>query len=141
MQGKVFVDTNILVYLQSTTETTKRDISRKVVDTLDCVCSTQVLNELASVLSRKAGMPFEHVAEILDGTVQTCELVDVSYGTIQSALKIARKNLLGYYDSLIIASALESDCECLLSEDLSDGHVFNKRLTITNIYAHPDLID
>jgi predicted nucleic acid-binding protein len=141
MRGKAFVDTNVFVYLQSTTDAEKRDVSRKVIDVLDCVCSTQVLSELANVLVRKARIPHNRVGEIIDGTVQVCELAIVTHTTVQDALRIAKENVLGLYDSIIVASALESGCEYLVSEDLTDGQRIEDKLTIVNVYVHPEFLD
>jgi predicted nucleic acid-binding protein len=138
MQDKVFVDSNIFVYLQSTTDEEKRNISKRVVDDFDCVLSTQVLNEVSNVLSRKAQMSFEQVGEIIEGMVQTCDLVIVSYETIRMAHDIAKDNKLSYYDSLIVASAQEAGCKVLLSEDLTDGQVLGE-VKIINIYRHPEM--
>ncbi len=54
MNGKVFFDTNILLYLYSADEPEKQSISLHAVH--DCICptvSTQTLNELANTLFRK----------------------------------------------------------------------------------------
>ena len=37
-----------------------------------------------------------------------------------------------YWDSLVISSALESGCSILYSEDMQNGQVINKKLTIKN---------
>ena len=36
----------------------------------------------------------------------------------------------------MIASALENDCQYLLTEDMADGQVIEGRLTIENIFAN-----
>jgi predicted nucleic acid-binding protein len=56
-------------------------------------------------------------------------------GTIERALNVHEKYGYSYYDSLIIASALERACQYLLSEDMSDGQVIEGKLTIKNIFA------
>ena len=140
MRDKAFIDTNIFIYLQSTSEDDKRLASKRAINSFRCVCSTQVLSETSNVLSKKAKMSFDQVAEIIDGMVQTCELIVVSYETIQKAIEIARDNMLGYYDSLIIASAIEAGCKYLLSEDLTDGQKIYNKITIINIYKHPEML-
>jgi predicted nucleic acid-binding protein len=141
MPVKVFVDTNIFVYLQSTTDDEKRTVSRRVIDTFDCVASIQVLNEVSNVLSKKAGFLFKQIGEIVDGIVQACEISIVTYETVRKAHVIASDNQIGYYDSLIISSALESGCEYLITEDLNDGQRINGSLKIVNIFKHPDFFD
>lgn len=40
--------------------------------------------------------------------------------------------VFSYWDSLVISSALESGCSILYSEDMQNGQVINKKLTIKN---------
>lgn len=44
MKDRVFLDTNIFVYTQSSVEVKKRNISLDVINNYDCSTSTQVLN-------------------------------------------------------------------------------------------------
>ena len=141
MNDRVFVDSNVFIYLQSTTEIDKRATAQRVVNELTCVASTQVLNEVSSVLSRRARFSFDQIGRIVDGIVQVCDIAIVTYDTVRKAHDIAKRCQLGYYDSLIISSAIESDCEYLLSEDMSDGQIIDGKLTIVNIFAHPEFFD
>lgn len=52
--------------------------------------------------------------------------------TVNSGLFIKETYGFSYYDSLIVASALESECEVLYSEDLSHNQVINGVLRIVN---------
>ncbi|MCL1799733.1 MAG: PIN domain-containing protein [Eggerthellaceae bacterium] len=135
------MDTNVFVYLQSTSDGGKRGIAQRVIDELDCCVSTQVLNEVSNVLARKAGFSYVQIGEVVDGIVQTCEVTTVDYGTIRRAHGIAQRYQLGYYDSLIISSALEAGCKTLLTEDLTDGQIIGRELTILNIFDHPKFFD
>ena len=63
-----------------------------------------------------------------------CDLAYIDEETIEKALEIHAKYGYSYYDSLIVASALERDCVYLLSEDLADGQVIEGRLTIKSIF-------
>jgi predicted nucleic acid-binding protein len=40
-----------------------------------------------------------------------------------------------YYDTLVIAAALEAGCATLYSEDLHDGQTIDGQLTIRNPFA------
>ena len=44
-----------------------------------------------------------------------------------------KKHKFSYWDSLIISSALENECEFLYTEDLQDGQIINSRLTIKTL--------
>jgi predicted nucleic acid-binding protein len=48
------------------------------------------------------------------------------------ALRIAQEYRFSWFDSLIVASALENNCSILVSEDLHHGQVIEKNLTIIN---------
>lgn len=48
-------------------------------------------------------------------------------------------NVFIYFDCLMIASALDSDCRFLIIEDLSDGQVIDKKLTIINMYSEQNI--
>jgi predicted nucleic acid-binding protein len=56
----------------------------------------------------------------------------ITLDTHQEALAIAEKYRYKVYDALIVASALEARCTILYSEDMQDGQVFDRRLTIRN---------
>lgn len=54
----------------------------------------------------------------------------------KEALAIHNKTKYGFYDSLIIAAALESECTILYSEDLQNNQKINN-LEIINPFTHP----
>jgi len=141
MKDKAFIDTNIIIYMQSATEADKQLIARQVLDSFDCVASTQVLNEVSNVLVKKAGFSYEQIGRIIDGLIQVCDIMVVTCDTIRNAHSIAETYSIGYYDSLIVSSAVESDCKYLLSEDLTDGQKINDSITIINIFDHPEFFD
>ncbi|MGE3643397.1 MAG: PIN domain-containing protein [Beijerinckiaceae bacterium] len=49
------------------------------------------------------------------------DIQPLSAETHALALSIARDHSFAFYDALIVASAVESGCETLLSEDMQDG--------------------
>ena len=66
MRDRVFLDTNVVVYLYSNSEPAKRALVGGVVERHDPVVSTQVLSELANVLLRKLALPVEAVDRLVD---------------------------------------------------------------------------
>ena len=65
MNGRVFLDTNVFVYTQSKGEPAKRDIALKTIEKYDCYTSTQVFNEICSVLLKKLKMSIIEVGQII----------------------------------------------------------------------------
>jgi len=53
--------------------------------------------------------------------------------TVRQALRLSDHYHYSYYDSVILAAAVQSGCETLYSEDMSDGQVIEKCLTIRNV--------
>jgi predicted nucleic acid-binding protein len=61
--------------------------------------------------------------------------VALTVATHEVALRIAARHDHRIYDALIIAAALQSGCDVLCTEDMQDGHVIDRRLTIRNPFA------
>jgi predicted nucleic acid-binding protein len=132
---KVFVDTNVFVYLYSEDDEHKRRCAYEAVARYDCMISTQVLNEFSHVCIRKLKSSTDRIKSLISQICSYCDLVYINEDTIDLALEIHGKYNYSYYDSLMVASALETDCKYLFSEDMSDGQVIEDRLTIKNIFA------
>jgi predicted nucleic acid-binding protein len=133
--AKAFLDTNLLVYLYSDTDTSKRKQVVQTINRYERFVSTQVLNEFCNVCIRKLKLPISDVTNAINEICKTCNLALIDDRTVAKALENHEKYGYSYYDSLIIASALESDCSFLLSEDMADGHVIDGNLTIKNIFS------
>ena len=135
MSGKVFVDTNIFIYLYSNDEEQKKTISQKTIEKYDCIISTQVLNEFCSVCLKKFNKSTEEIELAINEILESCIVSYIDNNIIKQALRIHKQYGYSYYDGLIIASALDSNCEYLITEDLADGNIIDGKLTIVNIYS------
>ena len=124
MKGKIFLDTNILVYLFSTTEVVKSEQINTIIQTYSdknqLVWSTQVIQEFYAVMSRKYNVPSLQIKKIID-TFSHLECVVNDVAIIKNAIDIQVIHQLSFWDSLIISSAKTSKCTYLLSEDLNAG--------------------
>ena len=126
-----FFDTNVLLYLLSE-DNRKADRAEAIIAT-GGIISVQVLNEFASVASRKLGMSYAEIRDVL-GTVravcQTQEVVTVD--THDQGLDIAERFSFSLYDSMIVSSALQSGCDILYSEDMQHGQEIDGQLVVLN---------
>jgi predicted nucleic acid-binding protein len=61
-------------------------------------------------------------------------VMELEKGDMAKAIDIHKKYQYDYYDSLMIISALKSDCKYLISEDMNDGQIIENKVTIKNIY-------
>ena len=131
MPARDFFDTNVLIYAVG-----KNDPRASRAEALLAgggIVSIQSLNEFVSVARRKLGLPWKEVKEMLDIICVLCpDPVPISLDTHRGAVAIAEKYGYGIYDSLIASAALEAGCKTLYSEDLQDGQIINRQLTIRN---------
>ncbi len=78
-------------------------------------------------------MPWSEIEEALVAIRTFCAKPrPIELSTHESALHISARYGFSFYDSLIVASALESRCKVLYTEDLQPGQVIEGRLTVTN---------
>lgn len=99
------------------------------------VISVQVLNEFAAVLRRKFRLDWEVVADALaDVRAALGPVRPIDLDIHLNAVTLARLHDFGFYDALIVASALEAGCDTLLTEDLQTGRRV-AGLTIVNPFA------
>jgi predicted nucleic acid-binding protein len=128
--AKAFADTNVLLYLLSGDEA-KAERAEAIVLQRP-VISVQVLNELVSVTRRKLSMSWDEVSDFLLPIRAACAVESLSIETHDLAVDLAKRHGLNIYDATIAASAVGAGCEILLTEDLHNGLVIEKRLRVVN---------
>lgn len=133
MSAKVFIDTNIVIYSlgQNSTKATQAAPLFAQHPTI----STQVLSETANVALKKLAMPLSETSKLLEMLEATCKVEIVTPATMQRALDIAGRYRFSWFDSLIVASALDAGCDTLYTEDLQRGQVIEGKLTVTNPFT------
>jgi predicted nucleic acid-binding protein len=130
MNARAFLDTNILIYAFSESE--PRTAIADELLSRGFIVSVQVLNEFVNVAFRKLNMPWKRVLDLLNAVNTLCpNPLPVTFKTHRKALQIVERYRYHMYDALIIASALESSCLTLYSEDMHNGQVI-EGLTIRN---------
>jgi predicted nucleic acid-binding protein len=132
-----FPDTNVLVYALDPEAGQKR----KIVETLlleamrerRLIVSPQTLNELYRVLADKRRIPREEAKSFVRIFVPHCTAL-LDAGTVEIAWSVQDRTGFGWYDCVLLAAAIRSECEVFLSEDLQHGRVVDG-LTIENPFA------
>jgi predicted nucleic acid-binding protein len=136
MQDKVFLDTNIIIYAYSKTDRTKQEIAKQLIMNNNTIISTQVLQEISNTLRRKLKMDYDMIKSLLEECIQnTNQLAVNNQETIFLSCDIAKYYGFSFYDSLIIAAALENGCTILYSEDLQHNQIIEQRLRIINPFS------
>ena len=137
MSGVDFLDTNVLVYLFDRDDVRKQGIARQVVQRAvehgTAVISHQVVQETLHVLTRKIKPPLkaDEAQQTLTHVLLPLWRVMPSPALYARALTLQARQGFSFYDSVIVAAALEAGCSRLLSEDLQHGQRIDG-LTIEN---------
>ena len=125
-----FLDTNVLVYGFSGQDTAKRGVARALAESEGAHVSTQVLSELAHVLTRRFGVPVPEVKQRIMSIAGTCEVVQVTPAVVLEALRIMQRLGYGFFDSQIVAAALACGASILYTEDLHSGQIVDGSLEL-----------
>ena len=132
MKGRIFIDSNLWVYLYSDRD--KGNIVRNIIEEyfIDIVLSVQVLGEFFNVLIRKIMRTKKEAREIISDLAMNFEVIEIDKSLVLEAMEISIRYKYSYWDSLIVVAALRTGCSILYTEDLHDGQIINGRLKIVN---------
>ena len=133
MSDKPFFDTNVLLYLVSQ-DVDKYRRSTELLDT-GGVISVQVLNEMIHVNRRKLAATWSQVDQLLASVRRSCQVVSLDEATYDQGRLLAERYQLSIYDAMIVAAARRASVKVLYSEDMQDGLVIDKTLTVRNPFA------
>ncbi|MGX9726025.1 MAG: PIN domain-containing protein [Candidatus Electronema sp. VV] len=131
MNDRFFVDTNILVYSVAD-DLLKRKTAEELLLQDGVVMSPQVISEFVAVTLRKRILEPKKLLEYARKFLQIFQITATNADTVAAALDLMEKYHFSYWDSLILAAALESSCAVVYSEDLQAGQQIEGRLTIVN---------
>lgn len=129
MNGRAFVDTNILVYAHDRAAGAKQERAREAVTELwdhrSGVLSTQVLQEFYINVRRKAANPISRseARRALENYLSWTIVINDG-DSILRAIDLERRYRLSFWDALIVQAALRSGANRLLSEDFQHGRRF-----------------
>jgi predicted nucleic acid-binding protein len=126
MNGRIFVDSNVLVYAHDLDAGAKRDVAKGVVEEAwedgTAAISTQVLQEFYVNVTRKIPHPLSQARArgIMENYLfWHVEMNDPA--TILKASEIEERHRLSFWDALIVAAAYRARAERILTEDLNHG--------------------
>lgn len=122
--GKYFLDTNFLIYFFGKPGNPKRERCRSILedgrDKAIFTISTQVIKEFASVMMTKFSIEPLVVKELV-GELSRLEVVKIDVELILKAIDNHILYRYSFWDSLILTSAINANCDAILSEDLHQG--------------------
>jgi len=136
MKGRIFLDTNVVVYLFDRDAEEKRRRAREILDREGplgrLAISTQVLQEFYVSVTRKLAKPLDP-ADAYEAVQDLMALptIQIDPNLILASITRSRTDTISFWDSLIIQSALAAGSRTLYSEDMQDGRVIDG-MTIEN---------
>ena len=129
MDGRVFVDTNVLAYAYDRSEPEKQTQALAVLDYLAVagagVISPQVLAEFFVAVTRKIAAPLSanEAYDRIRNYLQSWTLVDLTGLIVLEAARGVRDHQFSFWDAQIWATARLNQIQVIFSEDFNSGQV------------------
>ena len=138
MSDKTFVDTNVLIYAHDVDAKTKHDVAQSVLRKLwsqrNGVLSVQVLQEFYVNVTRKIVSPLPIDAARLVVSTYSIWCIETTAAEVAAAFRIEDESRIGFWDALIVASAVKGGAIRILSEDLNSQQKISG-ITVENPFA------
>lgn len=138
MIDKSFVDTNVLIYFfspGSEKHVAAKELLTSQTTSTPYVISTQVVGEFVNVCLKRSLLTPAELTGILDIFADTFEIIRPGVTTFREALQIKVRYGYSWWDSVIIACAIEAECTVLVTEDLHSGQIINDSIRIVNPFV------
>lgn len=131
---KIFVDSNVLLYLLSDDER-KKGIAKNILKNAPFI-STQVISENVNVLIKKFKLlTLQQIKEHTKILSDYCLVSSITPSTIDTAFTLKEKYGYQWYDCTILSAAILNDCTILFSEDMQHEQLVNNQLRIVNPFV------
>lgn len=127
-KDKFFIDTNIIIYLFDRSNEKKfaiaKELVKRALESGNGIISFQVIQEFCNVALKKFEKPLSsgHCKTFINRYLFPLCGVFPGMELYNAALDIKDNTGYGFYDSMIIAAAMNSNCNVLYTEDMQDGH-------------------
>jgi predicted nucleic acid-binding protein len=131
---RIALDSNILIYNHSLDCKNKRLKARDFFKE-NPVVSSQVISEYLNVMRRNFKMQKQELMDLCSLWLEKCSVQPIILSTIKLAQNLVGKYDFQIFDGIIVAAALEANCEILYSDDMQDGQLIESTLKIVNPFT------
>ena len=132
--SKIVLDTNILIYLYDSNNPEKRNIALDLLSEKPQI-PAQVISEFLNTLRRLLSMTKEEILMHAANLFEECNIIPTLAVTLHCASLLTKKYQFQLFDSVIVASAIQEDCDILYSEDMQHKLLINNTLRIVNPFV------
>jgi len=138
MTDRIFVDSNVWVYLFKSDDIEKNIIAKRFFadntnNGSDFFVSYQVINEVVSILKQKKGFNENQLQFFIETMLELSFVQNFSRKTLITASELRKNYYVSYWDSLIVSAAISADCQYVITEDMQHNQNINGT-TIMNIF-------
>ena len=136
MKDRIFIDSNIWIYLFAEDNSKKRVTSKSFIleNAVNAifVISWQVINEVINILKKKK-FTEPDLRFVMSNMAKICIIQDFSEEILHNASSLREKHSFSFWDSLIIATAAAAKCDVVISEDMQNDRMISG-MQIKDIY-------
>jgi len=128
-----FIDTNIWLYaFIEADDTTKSGIARTLIQESEPAVNAQVINKVCVNLLRRANFTEDQISQLIESFYEKCRVVELTESGLLIASQLRQRYSLSFWDSTIVATALNAGVPVLYSEDMQHGLTIEGKLQIGN---------
>jgi predicted nucleic acid-binding protein len=128
-----FIDTNIWLYaFVEEDDAAKSDMARQLLQSVQPVVSTQVINEVCVNLLKRQVFDEEQVRILIQSFYEKYPVIELTQGLLIRASGFREQYSLSFWASLIIGGALTAGVTTLYSEAMQHGLLVESRVQILN---------
>lgn len=131
-----FLDSNIWLYalIKAGDTDEKHEKAKQLISNkkASIVVSTQVINEVCVNLLRKSIFNDQQIEDLILSFQKRYRVIELNLEILLKASESRKRYGFSFWDSLIIASALQADAKIIFSEDMQDGLIVFDKVEIIN---------
>ena len=132
-ESTYFFDTNIWLYsFIKSQDGEKSKIAKSIISGSDIIISTQIINEICVNLLKKAKFSEGKIQKLIQSLYKRYTVFELSQDILIKASEIRTEFTFSFWDSIVAASALDSEADYLISEDMQNGFKLEDKLIIIN---------
>ena len=134
MSEIIAIDTNILLYALNNADAEKQKNASSIISHRPML-SAQSLSETINVCRRRWKYKKGKQIDVARFVLANTQFEPIGGSTVELAHTLIARYDFQYFDSLIVAGALESNCTVLYSEDMQHNLLVEKQLRILNPFV------
>lgn len=138
MSDKITIDSNVLIYAFAQNDDFRKNIAKDIIAKCN-ILSIQAINETSYILLKKYNFPKEQLEQVILFLKEQFIISSLTTNTLDQTIILCKKYNFSFWDSMMIAAALDNHCTVIYTEDLSHGQLIENRLRIINPFISKNI--